>query len=89
MVKVVVFLLLSSVGLTIIGLILAVFGIAEIWDVYIDRDGRAAGFLEPNGAGKTTTIKLLLGLTRPTAGKAANCTSTRPFSIIIFACLRH
>ncbi len=28
------------------------------------------GFLGPNGAGKTTTIKLLLGLTHPTAGSA-------------------
>jgi ABC-2 type transport system ATP-binding protein len=32
--------------------------------------GEVFGFLGPNGAGKTTGVKLLLGLTRPTAGEA-------------------
>src|SRR5574338_273701 len=32
--------------------------------------GEVFGFLGPNGAGKTTTLKLLMGLTFPTAGMA-------------------
>jgi len=34
------------------------------------REGELFGLLGPNGAGKTTTVKILLGLTRPSAGEA-------------------
>jgi ABC-2 type transport system ATP-binding protein len=36
-------------------------------DLYVPR-GSAFGFLGPNGAGKTTMIRMLLGLTRSSAG---------------------
>jgi ABC-2 type transport system ATP-binding protein len=32
--------------------------------------GTITGFLGPNGAGKTTTLRIVLGLVRPTAGRA-------------------
>lgn len=34
------------------------------------REGEIFGLLGPNGAGKTTTIRMLLGMTEPTSGKA-------------------
>ncbi len=40
--------------------------------------GRVTGFLGPNGSGKSTTLRALLGLIRPTSGRAL--VQGRPFS---------
>ena len=34
------------------------------------RPGSVTGFLGPNGAGKSTTLRIMVGLTPPTAGRA-------------------
>ena len=34
------------------------------------RPGAVTGFLGPNGAGKTTALKAIVGVARPTAGRA-------------------
>ncbi len=45
--------------------------VAALTDLDLDvAEGEVLGYLGPNGAGKTTTIRLLLGLIRPTAGRA-------------------
>ncbi len=42
-----------------------------IFDLALDvNEGEAFGYLGPNGAGKTTTIKLLMGLSHATRGRA-------------------
>ncbi|MFE3055253.1 ABC transporter ATP-binding protein [Nocardia sp. NPDC059239] len=42
------------------------------------QPGRVTGFLGPNGAGKSTTMRLVLGLDRPTSGRAT--VAGRPFT---------
>ena len=40
-------------------------------DISFDvRPGVVTGFLGPNGAGKSTTMRMILGLDRPTPGRA-------------------
>ena len=59
---------------------IATFGLSKTYgsgvDALVDLDltverGEVFGYLGPNGAGKSTTIRLLLGLIRPTRGRAA------------------
>jgi ABC-2 type transport system ATP-binding protein len=45
-------------------------GFKAVDDVsFVAQPGRVTGFLGPNGAGKTTTMRVMVGLTVPTAGE--------------------
>ncbi|HQR27844.1 MAG TPA: ATP-binding cassette domain-containing protein [Nocardioides sp.] len=46
-------------------------GVPAVDDItFTARPGRVTGFLGPNGAGKSTTMRVMVGLTPPTAGRA-------------------
>src|SRR5690348_18297652 len=55
----------------VIGLTKSYGRVRAVYDVTFSAvPGRVTGFLGLNGSGKTTTLRMLLGLTRPTAGVA-------------------
>ncbi len=61
----------SSPAIRAVGLVKAFGPLRAVDDVSFDlRPGRIYGLLGPNGSGKTTLIRLLLGMTRATAGRA-------------------
>ncbi|MEV1331593.1 ATP-binding cassette domain-containing protein [Micromonospora costi] len=57
--------------ITLRGLTKRFGGTTAVDDLTVDiAPGRVTGFLGPNGAGKSTTMRMILGLDRPTAGRA-------------------
>lgn len=55
--------------ITVEGVTKKYHGFTAVDDVsFTARSGRVTGFLGPNGAGKSTTMRIMVGLTRATAG---------------------
>jgi ABC-2 type transport system ATP-binding protein len=61
----------EKVAIRAVGLSKRYGGVDALKDLDLEvAPGEVLGYLGPNGAGKTTTIRLLLGLIRPTRGRA-------------------
>ena len=57
--------------ITVEGLTKAYGGFKAVDDIsFVAQPGRVTGFLGPNGAGKTTTMRVMVGLTPATHGRA-------------------
>ncbi|MEU7153020.1 ABC transporter ATP-binding protein [Streptomyces sp. NPDC045456] len=57
--------------ITLSGLTKRYGGVTAVENLELEIEpGQVTGFLGPNGAGKSTTMRMILGLDRPTAGKA-------------------
>ncbi len=62
---------MTSSALSVHGLTKRFGGVTAVQDLTFEVPaGQVTGFLGPNGAGKTTTLRMLLGLVRPTSGRA-------------------
>jgi ABC-2 type transport system ATP-binding protein len=58
-------------AVTVTGLSKRYGAVTAVDDVSFElAEGRVTAFLGPNGAGKTTTLRLVLGLARPSSGRA-------------------
>ncbi|MET8252544.1 ABC transporter ATP-binding protein [Micromonospora sp. NPDC005197] len=63
---------MSGSALRTVGLTKRYGRLTAVEDLHLDVvAGEVFGFLGPNGAGKSTTIRMVLGLARPTAGRAS------------------
>ena len=70
------------VDITLDGLGKRFGAITAVEDLSLEiKPGNVTAFLGPNGAGKTTTIRMVLGLVRPTSGRAL--IGGRPYSQLL------